>query len=190
MFIISLLLVAQAIVTVVMQGTSSAMLDFLIFCTCCGIGDVLIHFAPEKGRLRDKRFLAGIMCHAIGQISLFGMLFVNVGLNVLMLVFPVIACVILYFVSKSIAFDFEKLFTFVWTYALLISANFAQCVWLTVQTGHVLPAIGGALIWAAALLQMFWYFYEKPGNGIHICSLLTYYLGMEALILAIPSLLQ
>lgn len=189
MIILNILLLAQVIFAVVTKSASSAMLDFLIFCTCCVVGDVLLWRSKGKEQTFDKLFLAGIVCYAVGHISLFGMLFVQVGLNVLMLVFPVIVCAALYFVSKSHTFEFEKLFTFVWAYGLLIAANAAQCVWIAVDMYEFLPAIGISLIAFSTIMRMFIYFHERPWKHLQNIQLFVYYIGMEVLVISMTQML-
>ena len=189
MFVLDLLLVLQVIIPVISKTATSAMLDFLIFVTFLAVGNILLYRSSESDRTHDKLFLAGLMCFALGHISLFGMLFVKVGLNVFMAAFPIVACAVLYFISKSDSFDFEKLFTFVWAYALLISANLAQCVRLLKCTGKILPTIGMALLVAAAVMRLMQYFYDRTWQNLVELHMITYYLGMEILVLSMTSIL-
>lgn len=146
---------------------------------CCLAGDILL--AVYRSRKQKRYFILGLAVFLLGHVFFIRWMCESQRLTGADFVFPAAAVLLIWFLVSGEGWHTGKIRPLILLYTFFVSLLFSKGAHIALGTGGVqswLAAAGGALFLLSDASILFLYFYKKPGKGIHLFNLITYYYAM------------
>lgn len=167
------------------DGTGGYFWGLLACLVLCAAGDVLLGLANVHAGFFSRFFLAGAVCFTLAHAGFCLVFGLAAGWHPAELLLPV--CL----VGAAAAaardkkrFRLKRMAAPALAYSFFVGLMCAQSFVYALRTGAWLAAAGGALFLASDCVLLFLYFYYKKRRAFRALNLVTYYLGMLCLALA------